>query len=198
MGRWSASLGSFKSSGHIVSNWRDSTAFDAELTEASEGQSALEVLEAAAREMDGRLVLLPSARRSAAAWKLDCKASDLHRALLGLESYATALREGLSREEAAKQYHARVTIPISQESSATWKSPTRRRSGSSSRGLTASSTSICTPSQETSLACMSGSRRRERTSRSSTSVTAVGTWTESGRGFLRLPTPLIRARRDRV
>jgi hypothetical protein len=77
--------------------------------------------------MGGQLVVLPSARRSAASWTLDCAPTDLHRALLGLEEYATAGREGLPREQCAARYHERTTIPMSQESAATWRMPTRRR-----------------------------------------------------------------------
>lgn len=80
-----------------------------------------------AREMAGQMVVLPSARSSAEAWTLDCAAAELHRALLGLEEYVAAVREGLPRERCAARYYERTTFPMSQETAATWRSPTRRR-----------------------------------------------------------------------
>lgn len=117
----------FESAGRGISNWLEKDAFDGELALKSQGMSTLEVLLAAEAQMGGRLAVLPEARRSAERWDLDCAASDLHRALLGLEKFAAALGEKVSREEAAARYHAATTIPMSQESAATWKAPTRRR-----------------------------------------------------------------------
>lgn len=111
----------------FVSNWLDASAFDNSLSQSVEGESAVDVLRAAEQAMGGRLVVLPAAARAAEHWNLDCSAQELHRALLGLETFADALVEGLSREQAAKHYHQCSTIPMSQESAATWKSPPRRR-----------------------------------------------------------------------
>jgi hypothetical protein len=118
---------SYASSEAMISNWLDSSAFDHELVSRGSERTTLEVLLQAEQEMDGRLVVLPQARRSAEGWSLDCAASELHRALLALEEFAVALGEGLSREAAANRYHMRSTIPMSQESAATWRMPTRRR-----------------------------------------------------------------------
>jgi hypothetical protein len=118
---------SYASSEAMISNWLDSSAFDHELVSRGRERTTLEVLLQAEQEMDGRLVVLPQARRSAEGWPLDCAASELHRALLALEEFALALGEGLSREAAANRYHTRSTIPMSQESAATWRMPTRRR-----------------------------------------------------------------------
>jgi hypothetical protein len=127
-----ADVASYQGVNCVISNWRDPSAFDSELI-ASSGGTTLEVLLEAESQMDGQLIVLPSARRSAAAWNLDCSASELHRALLGLELYAAALRElgssgeRLSREACAARYHERTTIPMSEESAATWRNPARRR-----------------------------------------------------------------------
>jgi hypothetical protein len=118
---------SYSTSEGRISNWLDSSAFDHELVSRDSERTTLEVLLQAEQEMDGRLVVLPQARRSAEGWSLDCAASELHRALLALEEFAVALREGLSREAAANRYHMRSTIPMSQESADTWRKPTRRR-----------------------------------------------------------------------
>ncbi len=109
-----------------VANWRDPAAFDQSLAMQT-GRRTLDVLLAAEAQMDGYLVVLPSARRAADSWLLDCDPSELHRALLGFEHYVEALRQGLSREQAAARYHERTTIPMSQESGATTRNPTRRR-----------------------------------------------------------------------
>ncbi|MEZ4226672.1 MAG: hypothetical protein R3B13_37335 [Polyangiaceae bacterium] len=115
-----------------VSNWFGSNAFDNDLTASSQG-STLDVLLAAEPQMRGQLIVLPSAKRSAATWTLDCPAAELHRALLGLETYAAALEQlgsdgkRLSRRECAARYHESTTIPMSEESAATWKNPARRR-----------------------------------------------------------------------
>jgi hypothetical protein len=130
--RGSADAPMYRSPDRVVSNWRDAGAFDSELTASTEG-STIDVLLAAEQQMSGQLIVLPSARRSAEAWTLDCRASELHRALLGLETYAAALGEcapdggRLSREQCAVRFHQHTTIPISEESAATWKNPARRR-----------------------------------------------------------------------
>jgi len=115
-----------------IFNWRNASGFDRELTANSTG-TTIDVLLDAEQQMGGQLIVLPSARRSAASWTLDCRASELHRALLGLELYAAALVERasdgtlLSREECARRYHLRTTIPMSEESRYTWRNPARRR-----------------------------------------------------------------------
>lgn len=116
----------YRSAARAISNWHDASAFDRELTASSEG-TTLEVLLRAEQEMSGQLIVLPSAKRSAKGWVLDCRASELHRALLGLDVYAAALREGLHREACAERYHHHTTIPMSEETSAVSKSPAKRQ-----------------------------------------------------------------------
>jgi hypothetical protein len=122
----------YRSTERTVSNWRDAISFDSELTAIAEGRT-IDVLLAAEQQMGDQLIVLPSAKRSAAAWKLDCRASVLHQALLGLEVYAAALEEcglngeRLSREQCAARYHHRTTIPMSEETAVTWRSPARRK-----------------------------------------------------------------------
>ena len=116
----------------VISNWHNASAFDDELIARAEG-SAVDVLLQAEAQMEGQLIVLPSARRSAEAWVLDCRASELHRALLGLETYAAALQEcgsdgeALSREACAARYRQRTTIEMSQETGAVRRQPARRR-----------------------------------------------------------------------
>lgn len=117
----------YTSSTTTISNWLDITAFDNELALQNPERTTLQVLQDAEQQMDGQLVVLPSAVRSADAWTLDCSASALHQALLGLEYFAQSLQDGCSREEAAKRYHSRTTTPMSQESADTWRRPARRR-----------------------------------------------------------------------
>lgn len=118
---------SFSGADRIISNWLDAPRFDQALISRSTAGTPIKVLVAAEQEMAGQMVVLPSARSSAEAWTLDCAAAELHRALLGLEEYVAAVREGLSRERCAARYHERTTFPMSQETAATWRSPTRRR-----------------------------------------------------------------------
>lgn len=117
----------FRCADGAITNWLDGPRFDQDLTSGSTADTAIDVLLAAEKEMDGQMVVLPSALSSAEAWTLDCRAVELHRALLGLEVYVAAIREGLPRERCAARYHERTTFPMSQESAATWRSPTRRR-----------------------------------------------------------------------
>jgi hypothetical protein len=117
----------FTCSGSTISSWFDAASFDRAVAVASTGLNTLEVLRQAEARMGGRLVVLPSAVRSAQDWTLDCSAAALLGSLLGLEEYAAALSEGLPRERCAARYHARCGIEMSQESAATWKQPTRRR-----------------------------------------------------------------------
>ena len=110
-----------------ISNWFDEAAFERAVIAASKGETTIEVLRKAEHQMGGRLVVLPSAIRSAEAWKLDCASSDLLRALLGLEVYASALLKGLPREQCAAQYRQHCEIEMSQESAEIWRRPPRRR-----------------------------------------------------------------------
>jgi len=86
-----------------------------------------EVLEEASAELGDLVVVLPSARRAADAWALDCKPAELHRAILGLRYLVEAMNEGMSREAAVTRYHERSTIPMSGETGDVARSPNRRR-----------------------------------------------------------------------
>jgi len=125
---------SFKSErGVVVPNWLNVDVFEHDLTAAAPDRTTLEVLRQAETEMAGQLVVLPSAVRSAERWIRDCSAAVLHRALLGLEHYAVALAERQPdgsrwpRELCAERYHMRTGTPMSQETAATSRQPTKRR-----------------------------------------------------------------------
>jgi hypothetical protein len=125
---------SFKSEhGVVVPNWLNVDSFEHDLTATAPDRTTLEVLRQAETEMAGQLVVLPSAVRSAERWTRDCPAAVLHRALLGLEHYAAALAESRPdgarwpRERCTERYHERTGTPMSQESAATSRQPTKRR-----------------------------------------------------------------------
>jgi len=125
--RGGADAAAYASAGRSVVNWHDEASFEAAFIASSAAETTLQVLERAAEAMAGQLVVLPTARRSAQDWTLDCSPAALHQALLGLEVYAAALSEGVSRELAAARYHTTSGTPMSQETSAVKKLPTRRR-----------------------------------------------------------------------
>ena len=87
---------------------------------------ALATLEAAGRHAS-RLIILDKARDSARRWTLDCAEATLFRALVGLEVYAAALDEGLSRELAAVRYQEACGVELSRESGEVGRSPTCKR-----------------------------------------------------------------------
>lgn len=104
-----------------VAYWTRLQELEDDLCRDGPERTTLQILEDAARQVGSQVVILDSARRSATRWTLDCSASDLHRAILGLPVYARALQTDkddhrrLSREEAADVYHAETTIPMSRE-----------------------------------------------------------------------------------
>lgn len=117
----------FSGGDQIIANWREIAAFDQAVIAAAAGPNIIDILRQAEERMDGALVLLPSAVRSAEAWTLDCAPADLLRALLGLEAYAAALLEGHSREQCAERYRQHCGIEMFQETGAVRRQPTRRR-----------------------------------------------------------------------
>lgn len=62
-----------------------------------------------------RVKVLEKARQSAKRWALDCAPQLLYDAILGLDSYAQALDNGMPRETAAKRYQERCGVEMSQE-----------------------------------------------------------------------------------
>lgn len=104
-----------------VRYWRRLAALDDELCRDDSRRTTLQILEEAAQQVGPQIVILDSARRSAARWDLDCAGHELHRAILGLAVYARALTQckddgsRLGREEAADVYHKETTIPMSRE-----------------------------------------------------------------------------------
>lgn len=107
-----------------IENFVSHTEMSSRLAElASQGLvGALATLEAAGRYAS-QLIILDKARESARRCTLDCAEATLFRALVGLEAYAAALDEGLSRARAAARYQESCGIEMSQESGEVYRSP---------------------------------------------------------------------------
>jgi hypothetical protein len=117
----------YRSDAATVANWFDGSSFDKWVAANPTGRTTLEVLQEAETRMAGRLIVLPSALRSAAAWTLDCQPETLLRAVLGLEAYAAAMAGGLPRDTCTTRYLEHTEVEMSQETAAVWKNPVRRR-----------------------------------------------------------------------
>lgn len=121
----------YSSPTRYADNWRSRAEVDTSITTLNGGRSTLEVLDEAAGQVPG-LVVLPSARRSAKNWSRDCTAELLHRALLGLTAYANELARQLpdgtrpSREEAAHVYYLATGIEMSRETGDVSRKPSRK------------------------------------------------------------------------
>jgi hypothetical protein len=113
--------------GSSVHNWFDPEGFDRDLTKNSPSKTTLECLREAAQQMGDRLVVLPSAWRSAEAWVLDCHPEVLLQALLGLETYVAALDDGLPRESCAERYREGTGIEMTRESGDVERKPARKQ-----------------------------------------------------------------------
>jgi len=90
-----------------------------------DAQTTLSILDAAIPYTE-RVRVLDTARSSAKRWDLDCKPERLFEAICGLDAYARALDEGLSRELAADRYKLACGIEMSQEKAQTLKKPSVR------------------------------------------------------------------------
>ena len=90
-------------------------------------KTTLQVLDEAVELMGGRLIALPSARRSADGWVLDCSPRVLLDALLGLEAYLSALDENLARETCAERYQRHCGVPMSRETGDVARKPVRKQ-----------------------------------------------------------------------
>lgn len=115
-----------ESSGYVENLRSDRMAAEAEATLAAGGQVNVQDILNAAERIASRVVVLESARHSAAQWTLDCRPERLMQSLTGLDVYAQALQNGKTREVAAEEYKHATSIEMSQEKSNTLKKPTLR------------------------------------------------------------------------
>lgn len=107
--------------------WRTLDELERTLVAEPGPRTTREVLDEASAQLGELVVVLPSARRAADSWTLDCRPSELHLAILGLHHLIEAMNEGMPREDAVNRYHQRTTIPMSGETGDVARSPNRRR-----------------------------------------------------------------------